>query len=180
MAALTDRQATFVLFKLMVNQPGPQWPLFIRVSCNPSILWLARYNVTFTVPQLRLRRKRRKQCLSPSRSINGYRLIVKDTWWNAEWEGGGGRYPSMNWLPRRKICNTLTLFKLRKLDKVQQPCEPVSRVSCTDLTLHLLSSLLYWKSVCGVYQSMPFFGDPLLLWNSYSIVVQYVDLNICM
>lgn len=30
LAALTDRQATFVLFKLMVNQPGPQWPLFIR------------------------------------------------------------------------------------------------------------------------------------------------------
>ena len=55
---------------------------------------------------------------------------------------GGGRNPSMNWLPRRKICNTLTLFKLRKLDKVQQPCELVSRVSCTDLTLLLLSSLL--------------------------------------
>ena len=55
----------------------------------------------------------------------------------------GGRYSAMNWLPRRKICNTLTLFKLRKLDKVQQPCELVSRVSCTDLTLLLLSSLLY-------------------------------------
>ena len=57
--------------------------------------------------------------------------------------GGGGEYSAMNWLPRRKICNTLILFKLRKLDKVRQPCEPVSRVSCTDLTLLLLSSLLY-------------------------------------
>lgn len=30
LAALTDRQATFVLFKLIVNQPAPQWPLIIR------------------------------------------------------------------------------------------------------------------------------------------------------
>lgn len=32
LAALPDRQATFVLFKLIVNQPAPQWSLFLRVS----------------------------------------------------------------------------------------------------------------------------------------------------
>lgn len=32
LAAIPDRQATFVLFKLIVNQPSPQWSLFLRVS----------------------------------------------------------------------------------------------------------------------------------------------------
>lgn len=30
LAALPDRQATFVLYKLVVNQPSPQWSLFLR------------------------------------------------------------------------------------------------------------------------------------------------------
>lgn len=30
LAALTDRQATFVLYKLVVNQPSPKWPLFLQ------------------------------------------------------------------------------------------------------------------------------------------------------
>lgn len=32
LAAIPDRQATFVFFKLIVNQPAPQWSLFLRVS----------------------------------------------------------------------------------------------------------------------------------------------------
>lgn len=32
LAAIPDRQATFVFFKLIVNQPTPQWSLFLRVS----------------------------------------------------------------------------------------------------------------------------------------------------
>jgi len=32
LAALPDRQATFLLYKLMVNQPSANWPLFLRVS----------------------------------------------------------------------------------------------------------------------------------------------------
>ena len=85
----------------------------------------------------------------------------------------------MNWLPRRKICNTLTLFKLRKLDKVQQPCEPVSRVSCTDLTLHLLFRFCTEK-VCAVFINLCLFWRSSASLKFYLVVVQYVDLNTCM
>ena len=45
LAALPDRQATFVLYKLAVNQPSPQWSLFLRVRYSTLTVNIPRYTV---------------------------------------------------------------------------------------------------------------------------------------
>lgn len=45
LAALPDRQATFVLYKLAVNQPSPQWSLFLRVRYSTLTVNILRYTV---------------------------------------------------------------------------------------------------------------------------------------
>lgn len=62
LAALPDRQATFVLYKLTVNQPSPQWSLFLRVRYSTlySFLILTVIILRYTV---NIRNLKRQFCL---------------------------------------------------------------------------------------------------------------------